>query len=330
MTKLLLTFFAFFFPFLIYLLVAPTVYRAEVYFLAPQLKDIQPLNIVNTVNAVRQFDEVSVDDVYQKFLTNLDSRNLRWEFFEQQNLLEHFKTQGDLGKYQVFLEEFNEFLVVTKPESTETESAKIHFDMTESDTAAESLQAFVDFVMNRTVIDLADGVQSELDATVAFLENEAATKLKLAKLRREDYQQALHEALVVARRVGIRSSDLVSTNKTSQSMTISIDNNGVPLYTRGVEVLEAELEVLKNRENDEAFVSGLRNVQEQLDKLKTIRIERNSIHPARLDQRSVVLDKPASPDVKRILMIGFVLSLFFTFILHLAWYFLRGIDFESK
>ena len=57
------------------------------------------------------------------------------------------------------------------------------------------LDQYLMFVRNKTVEYLAADVVSEIETHTARLRSEIVSKRKLAKLRRQDYQQALQEAL---------------------------------------------------------------------------------------------------------------------------------------
>ena len=59
---------------LVVAMLLPQVYRSEVVFLPPLASDIEQLNVPD-------FYEVTVDDLYGKFIRNLQSSGLREKFF---------------------------------------------------------------------------------------------------------------------------------------------------------------------------------------------------------------------------------------------------------
>lgn len=75
-------------------------------------------------------------------------------------------------------------------------------------------------------------------------------------------------------------------------------------------MITAELDALKKRESDDAYIPSLRQKQSQLLKLKQIHFTPDAFHPYRLDGEVSLLDSPIKPKKKLILMLGVILGLF--------------------
>ena len=86
--SMIAVFFLVFLCFVVYLLLAPRLYRAEAVFLPPTVKDVQSLNIVSSIETTQPFKRYLPEEVYKQFLTNLESRKIRWEYYQEQNLAE--------------------------------------------------------------------------------------------------------------------------------------------------------------------------------------------------------------------------------------------------
>lgn len=90
---------------------------------------------------------------------------------------------------------------------------------------------------------------------------------------------------------------------------ISVNTASTPLYHRGTRALQAEIAVLQNRKSDDAFISGLRDLQEELSRLRSIRIEEADINTMTVDQAAYPPTSRIKPKRKQIVVLGAVLGL---------------------
>ena len=94
-----------------------------------------------------------------------------------------------------------------------------------------------------------------------------------------------------------------------------------PLYTRGWRALEAEAKHLRNRSNNDPYVTGLRELQQELSWISQLEISEESTHVLRIDQ-------PATPPLHQIvdrlwltsagIILGLIIGIFFTLLVHVA------------
>lgn len=94
-----------------------------------------------------------------------------------------------------------------------------------------------------------------------------------------------------------------------------------PLYTRGWRALEAEAKHLRNRSNNDPYVTGLRELQQELSWISQLEISEESTHVLRIDQ-------PATPPLHQIIdrlwltsagiILGLIIGIFFTLVVHVA------------
>jgi LPS O-antigen subunit length determinant protein (WzzB/FepE family) len=214
---------------------------------------------------------------------------------------------------------------------------------------------------------IAQRRQDEIERLIeadAIARLELLEKIKALKERTEQKRQdrivTLEEALVIAKKLDIIDpidswSELGNAKDQAAnkdiSINTSINNKNLPEYTRGSKALEAELqalkartsndpftpglrelqeqlqrleqnsrvEVLKVRTNDEPFIADLRDLKEQVAKLKNIEINEARIKAAMFDQMAVVPENPIKPKRKLIVMISFVLA--FMLSIFLAFFF---------
>ena len=95
-----------------------------------------------------------------------------------------------------------------------------------------------------------------------------------------------------------------------QNNQLNITTTSTPLYYRGFRALNEEIEVLKKRSSDDPFIVGLRDLQEKLTLLKSIKIEEKGLHAVSIDQAAYPPKKRIKPNRMRIVSVGTVVGLF--------------------
>ena len=95
-----------------------------------------------------------------------------------------------------------------------------------------------------------------------------------------------------------------------QNNQLNISKSSTPLYYRGYRALNAEIIILKNRKSDDPFISGLRDLQEKLTLLRSIKIEEEGMHSVTVDQAAYPPKNRIKPDRRLIVSLGTVVGLF--------------------
>ncbi len=94
-----------------------------------------------------------------------------------------------------------------------------------------------------------------------------------------------------------------------------------PLYARGWRALEAEVNYLRNRTNNDPYVIGLRELQQELAWISQLEINEESIHVLRMDEKAI---PPLHPMVNQLwltsvgVILGFLIGIFITLVIHVA------------
>ena len=104
--------------------------------------------------------------------------------------------------------------------------------------------------------------------------------------------------------------DRVNTTSVVQNNQLNITTTSTPLYYRGFRALNAEIEFLKNRKSDDPFINGLRDLQEKLALLRSIKIEEEGLRSVRIDQAAYPPKYRIKPNRKLIVSLGTVVGLF--------------------
>jgi len=118
------------------------------------------------------------------------------------------------------------------------------------------------------------------------------------------------EASIIARVLGIKKRVDATNIIQNTQMNVDIATASTPLYYLGIEALTAEINILQNRKSDDPFISGLRDLQEQLVLLRSIKIEEEGLHAVTVDQAAYPPKNRIKPDRRLIVSLGTVVGLF--------------------
>ncbi len=297
-----------------YALLAPRVYRAEAFLLPPQLGDIEQLNIYAVTSG--KVSVVSVQDVYGQTLKNLQSLSVRRLFFDEHDLLESLRGQvgEDAGAQKVFTKAFHERLTVAQGQKDRADFVTVALEGGDPQQITSWLNTFLTMVNGYTVNVLQQDLHTKLDATKEAIENKISALRQVASDRRLDRIAELQEALYIATQLGIEQRmdtppSAPSQAKGNSEFGVAVNTAQTPLYQRGIQELQAEIDMLQKRKSDDPFIGSLRNLQEELSRLNQIQINPDKIKAFRLDQRAMVPDGPIKPNRKLVVALGCVLGL---------------------
>ena len=95
-----------------------------------------------------------------------------------------------------------------------------------------------------------------------------------------------------------------------QNNQLNISTSNTPLYYRGYKALNAEIAILKARKSDDPFISGLRDLQEELTLLRSIKIEEEGMHSVTVDQAAYPPKTRIKPNRRLIVSLSTVVGLF--------------------
>jgi len=177
---------------LLYALLAPPVYRAEVIFLPPTVGDIQALNVANV-------QSIETGAVYRKFERNLSSVIPREIIFEEMNLLDQFEPDRDADDNldEVF-RDFNETLTITKPQvkKGETPIPTIRFAMEWEDPVliAEVANRIAAEAERATTLEVISDIEARADERAKDLNQEVQRLRQQTKKQRLDEIERLETA----------------------------------------------------------------------------------------------------------------------------------------
>ena len=282
----------------IYALQQPAIYKSEAIILPPERADIRSLNIKGSGYSM------TPEGVFEEFIKNLKSRVLQKKFITNYGLMEILAPERtpemmDVEIYESFA---NMFIFA------DGEPASISIELQNPDVAAQWVNDYVKFMETETILRLLADVRNTITKQIVDIDYIMRSKRQMAKQRREDRIFKLEEASIIADKLGIK--DWVDATSIIDNKHLTITTTNTPVYLRGTKALKAEISILKNRLSDDPFISGLRDLQEKLALLRSIKIEVKGLHAVNIDQEAYPPTNRIRPKRRVIASIGTVVGLF--------------------
>lgn len=287
-----------------YAFLSAPVYESKSSILPPRSADIAGYNLGRSEVGLSKF---TIKKIYSIFTQNLRSEGLRREFFEQVYLPAQTASQDAKAKDQL-RESFNKKLSVTNPDvKNSPERFAITLQSTDRQQTAKWVNMYVDLAAEKTRKDIADTVSTEVSMQAKSIQAHIAVLREGARKYREDRIVRLSEELEVAEKVGLQAPQINASRISSDGEPEQyVDGN--LMYMRGAKAIRAELDVLQNRKNDDPFIAGLRELENQLEFLAKVSVSPDGVAVFTLDSAAEVPETPIKPKKALILALGLVLG----------------------
>ncbi len=296
-------------------------YEALVYVLPPGEQTILEI-VLPTIGGGLETHRVDPQAIYKSFLSYLESRSRRREYFDSKELLPQLVSEVDesINVQAVFERRFHEKLnVIREEEYTPRNVARRPGPVTLSmiapgaELAAQWSNEFVSIANRATVNGYLESLQRRIQTRILALQDEIDGKRSVAQKRRTDRVAVLSEAVLIARRLGIQNPLDSPLLLQSRETAVSVHTQSPPLYMRGGRALQHEIQVLSGRESDDPFIGELRHLEERISRLRNIDLTAISMSAAFVDQAAFPPLLPVSPRILKtialVLMAGFVLEI---------------------
>jgi len=285
----------------IYLLVAPKIYQVTAVLLPPTSGDVYLTNI-----DIANVTDFKPDQVFKLYTQELTS-NERWYDFTKKDK----KLFSDASRASLIKNPF----VMDKDKNLPNDHILLKYDTPHKDAAVEIVQHYLHFAEQGLITVLTQQITQYINHNTKALELEIQFERDKAKQARMDKIVQLESDLAIAKKLGIVDNLYFNlagklTGNKSGVFNIFTNNPSTPTYLRGTKVLTAELESLKHRESDDAYIPSLRQKQDQLLKLMKVQFTPALFHPYRLDGEITTPKSPLKPKKTLVLVLGVVLGLF--------------------
>jgi len=304
---------------IVYALQLQHIYIAEALMLPPKAKDVQLLNVLGiqiTQQAVQNSTGISANAVFSKFKQNLLSRTIQKKFIQEKGLMEILAPERTpQTRDEDIYQEFAELIKLGEKNGKTTLSIELH----DAEIATQWVNDFTKFVDKVTVDIVVDELQNSISNEIRDIEYKIASKRQMAKRRREDQIIRYREASTIAENLGIkRRVDATNIIQNTQ-MNVDIATATTPLYYLGLEALSTEISILRNRESDDPFIGGLRDLQEQHALLSSIKYDQTRMTAVHIDQAAYPPKSPIKPNRRSIVslttVVGFFLGILLVFLI---------------
>ena len=281
----------------VFALLQPPVYKAEALLLPPEENKFQSLN----VQGVQGVQGASAAGVFAAFNKNLSSRSLQKKFIKEYGLMELLAPERtpetrDEDIYEGFSKLFK------------IDDNSISIELHDPEVAAQWVNDYIKFMDSETIRLLVENMRNSITNRIRDIEYTIGSKRQMAKQRREDQIQQFQEASTIAAKLGVK--DRVDATNVVQNNQLNISTASTPLYYRGFRALNAEIAILKDRKSDDPFIMGLRDLQESLALLRSIKIEDEGLHAVSIDQAAYPPTNRIKPNRRLIVSLGTVVGLF--------------------
>lgn len=245
-----------------YLLLASPRYEIKVYVDRPYENRVAALNLKRT--SATGLAPYGAEQVFGYFMRELLSEHAFQRFFNElylPSLSEEMRRAPEARLYKGA----RELLTITPPDSRRKDRQL--YSVTIAASTPDNALRWVTGFFGRVTEDARKALMADarigLDVAIRNTHRDLEELRLTSQTKRMDRIQQLKEALVVANAVGLRDPQ-VTVARPPSSDRVSPFVDGSLLYARGAKSLSAELEVLEKREDDDPFISGLRDTESRL------------------------------------------------------------------
>lgn len=296
---------------------APKVYQTSVTLLPPTLNDLASYNALmlqldlatNKANQKEQEGEkAKVDQLltsrqaFDIFTRHVQSSHLKQAFFNDVYLPELNSAaaldSADTSQKNALWNRFNAQLSITHPKGTERLVVELQGDNPQRIT--HWVNTYVEAALQRSQAQAEQMLQGQLDNEASKLKAQIDAYRQSGEEERLFRIARLEEALQLAINLGIDS--LPNSGNFITSYT------GETTYLRGARALQAELQLLQARTNNDPYIPELASLKQQQKLVAQTTIQPETLALATVDSWAIEPLAPIKPKKKLILALGFLLG----------------------
>lgn len=289
---------------LAYAFLATPRYEVEVHVDKPFASELAALNVGR--NGPTGLSPFPPEQVFGYFANLLMSDVALQHFFREVYLPSLDERERARPEDQLY-EKMERALKVIKPDAKGRNLFTLKVEADSGEKAARYTSAFLELVARDAADKLAGDARNEIDLIVRNTERDLGEWRATAAKQRQDRMIQLSEALQVAQAVGVKEPQVTSGRLPAQDKLAPF-MDGSQLYARGTKSLAAELGVLKERQTDDAFITGLREAESRLRMLKAIELDSKAFKVFNADGEIIAPVKPVAPKKLLVLVLAAVLG----------------------
>ncbi|MGH8384655.1 MAG: LPS O-antigen chain length determinant protein WzzB [Pyrinomonadaceae bacterium] len=287
----------------LYAFLSSPVYEARAYVSPPSQSDIENLNLGRTKNS--DLKPYSIKDVYDTFISNLQSESLNREFFNTvylPSLDESDRAKSQDSLYRQFLKDIR---IIQPVKEFPNRFSIVALNYSAADSA-DWLRQYIDSASDKTKKQLIRNFNKEVEMRARSVGAQIQTVRENAASKRKDTLLQLREAEQIADAIGLEKQLTVLG---SAPREMAGEDDPRLIYLRGTKALAAEAKVLEARDSDDAYIADLRKFQGEYNFFKSLKVKAEDIAVYQLDGAIQPPDSPVKPRKALILVLGLVLGL---------------------
>ncbi|MDM3872369.1 Wzz/FepE/Etk N-terminal domain-containing protein [Porticoccus sp. W117] len=299
---------------IVYLVVTPKSYLLETVIAPPIASDLEPIQPPEA-NGRYTLSKITAGNAFELVKGYLQSENRRQAFWvNYHNLPSEEISSESLESFLVF----NDGLTI-KPGKKEDVTVAVSLMSKAPDEEIQLISSFLKAINSQVVNELLSRMNQVLAIQKSKLLEDIERAKEKYRVQLQDDIIKLEEALTIARQMSIEDTPY----KQLANIEVSVVNNR---FLLGTKTLSSQLEALKQRQGKDAFVPGLRALQDQMDlveadlaRLKKHRSDANTFQVLKPLSRPL---KEESPKKALVLVLSLVLGGF----LGLVWIMISGLS----
>lgn len=281
-----------------YALLATPIYEAKVFVHPPSQNDIAHLNYGRGGDS--ELVMLTVKDVYDVYVRNLQSQSLRRLFF-QKVYLPSLPPESRSGSQDELYGRLGKVLVVAVTSKDAPNRFAITVSLPDPKQAADWALSYAEMAGARAKLEVLKDVKADASVKANNLERQIKAAQENAKKQREDRIVQLNEALTIARSINLESPSIISGALSTAS---SDGMDGALAYMRGSKAILAEIENLQKRKADDPFIDKLREQQSSLIFYRALEVDSRVVEAFRQDGAVESPDSPVKPKKFIIVFLG--------------------------
>ena len=260
-------------------------------------------------------------------LNNLQSFEFRRRFLENKKWYRTLDLQGipDNNKSAEANKQLEANIHVAYKISSRDDIKYIKVDFLGKDKYLSSnlLNSYIKFVDTETVNSVIKSIQTKTRVEIKSVQKAISTSRLIAEKIKEDKIYKIKEDLKIAKKLNIIEPSRFLFRSYNQNIISITDNiniiNDPPGYLKGVNMLQAELDAVRNRKNNDPFIPELQKLLEREEYLQRIlNMKFENVHAVRIDKLASPEFSNEKPSTPLVIVVGFmfgVLISFFTLLL---------------
>jgi chain length determinant protein (polysaccharide antigen chain regulator) len=277
---------------LFYALSIKRVYQAEAIITPPTFEHVKPLNLLDK--------NLTTASVFKAFLQVVESRKLKKEFFENNNILDvYLKNSDDTPSVKDINKAFESFSKSIKVNiNKKSNFVKVTLESIDKNKVDIWLDDFIKIAGQETVDQLVTNLELNLDLKIKRLNNNILSKRTIYSKKYLDEINRLQENYQLAKVLGIEEQ--------SDASNLLLNTSSLTDYMRGAKILKAEINILKSRDISKFNIAGIRDLEEEIINLKFLKIDKKTVKTIYIDTKAVGTTNIVRPDRRFIVMFSFI------------------------